>query len=61
MSQRFCGMLSDTDYEELQKLASELDIEVSELVKRLVLYGLYHVDELDEVMNDFKRYRWHHH
>lgn len=58
MSERICTKLNDRDYEELQKLAHELDIEEQELVKRFILYVIYQVDDVDKIVN---HYRWHRH
>lgn len=61
MSKNVFANLNETDYEELQKLALELDSEIRDLVKQFVIYGLYHIDDLPNVLNNCRKYRWHKH
>ncbi len=61
MSKNVFANLNETDYEELQKLALELDYELRDLVKQFVIFGLYHIDDLPSVLNNCRKYRWHKH
>lgn len=58
MSQNVYANLNDADFEELEKLAHELEIDVKDLVKNLIIYGLYFVEDIPKLMRDSKTYKW---
>lgn len=49
MSQNVYANLNDADFEELEKLAHELEIDVKDLVKNLIIYGLYFVEDIPKL------------